>query len=332
MRDTRTPFLVCAALLYVAVVGGCSDDPPTRPWRGWPATGTYEFVQAWGDSGSGNGQFGYPWGVAVGADGNLYVTDTGNDRIEVFTGTGTYLAQWGDSGSASGQFLHPMHVAVDAGGNVYVTDYDNHRVQKFASDGTYLAQWGTYGAANGQFLQQGGVAVDGNGNVYAADVTAQTGVVLHRIQVFTSDGIFLRAWGDTCRTIAPGNATHFPWDVAVDDSGNVYVADCDNLRIRKFTGTGAYITQWGTYGYGDGQFGAPEGVAVDAGGNVYVTDVYRDRVQKFTSTGTYITQWGSLGDGDGQFCAPRGIAVDADGNVYVVDACNRRIQKWAPRR
>jgi len=91
-----------------------------------------------------------------------------------------------------------------------------------------------------------------------------------------------------------------------------------------------YLTQWGLYGSGDGQFDYPAGVATDAAGNVYVTDNHNQRIQKFTDTGTYLTQWGSYGSGDGQFNHPLGIATDAAGNVYVSDFYNNRIQKFGP--
>jgi NHL repeat-containing protein len=89
-----------------------------------------------------------------------------------------------------------------------------------------------------------------------------------------------------------------------------------------------YLTQWGSYGSGNGEFYYPLGVATDAAGDVYVTDQVNQRIQKFTSTGTYLTQWGSPGSGDGQFDHPNGITTDAAGDVYVTDYNNHRIQKF----
>ena len=82
--------------------------------------------------------------------------------------------------------------------------------------------------------------------------------------------------------------------VAVDSSGNVYVADTNNNRIQKFDSSGTFITKWGSSGTGDGQFEYPTGIAVDSSGNVYVADTDNHRIQKFDSNGTFLTKWGSL--------------------------------------
>jgi len=90
----------------------------------------------------------------------------------------------------------------------------------------------------------------------------------------------------------------------------------------------SFLTEWGTFGTGNGQFDTPSQIATDAAGNVYVADRQNNRIQKFTSTGVYITQWGSLGAGNGQFNSPSGIATNAAGEVYVADFLNNRIQKF----
>src|SRR5207247_1793188 len=109
-------------------------------------------------------------------------------------------------------------------------------------------------------------------------------------------------------------------------AGNVYVVDVANNRVQKFTGTGTYLSQWGSSGSGNGQFNAPCGVATDAAGNVYVADHSSEHDREAPAAGTYLTQWGSLGSGTGQFNPPRGVATDAAGNVYVTD--DNRVQKF----
>src|SRR5215813_5701114 len=90
----------------------------------------------------------------------------------------------------------------------------------------------------------------------------------------------------------------------------------------------AYLTQWGSYGTGVGQFAYPVGVATDLAGSVCVVDQNNQRIEKFTSAGTFVTQWGSYGSGEGQFMYPFGVATDASSNVYVLDANNRRVEKF----
>jgi streptogramin lyase len=285
----------------------------------WPPP----FLLKWGTSGTGNGEFDSPYGVAVDASGNVYVSDRFNFRVQKFDSSGTYLTQWGSFGSGDGQFKGPAGVAIDVSGNVYVVDSGNHRVQKFDSMGNFLTKWGGLGTTDGYFSQPQGVAVDTSGSVYVADWNN------HRIQKFDSTGTFLTKWG----TVGGGNGQFAqPMDVAVDAAGNLYVADRGNDRIQKFTVNGAYLGQWGTSGTGDGQFDDPYYLAVDASGNVYVADHDNHRIQKFDGGGLFQSEWGFLGSGDGLFNEPHGVAVDASGNVYVADEKNDRIQKFGPPR
>ena len=158
------------------------------------------------------------------------------------------------------------------------------------------------------------------GNLYVADSFN------HRVEKFTSAGVFLGRWGSEGSGDGEFN---LPTDIAVDGGGSVYVADGGNY-LQKFDANGTFLSRWGEHGAGDGQFNAPCGIAVDDSGNVYVADTYNHRVQKFDSNGTFLAKWGEYGSGNGQFDAPHGIAVDRVGNVYVADYYNHRVQKFAP--
>jgi DNA-binding beta-propeller fold protein YncE len=160
--------------------------------------------------------------------------------------------------------------------------------------------------------------VDLGDSVYVAD----TGN--HRIQEFTSEGVFITKWGSE----GEGN-TEFdsPYKVAVDRSGNVFVTDTDNHRVQRFTGDGVFIRQWGGWGSGNTQLAYPGGIAVDSEGLVYVSSdsnkdyliiFYTDRVQKFTGDGGFVTKWHG-------FDYPEGLTVDHEGRVYVADSGNNRI-------
>jgi streptogramin lyase len=112
--------------------------------------------------------------------------------------------------------------------------------------------------------------------------------------------------------------------IGVDSSGNVYVSDDGDHRIQKFTSTGTFLTQWGSYGTEDGQFDGPQGIAADSSGNVYVADLGNCRIQKFTYDGTFLAKWGPP-DVSMQF--PRDLAVDSSDNVYVASTGFHNIVK-----
>jgi len=132
-------------------------------------------------------------------------------------------------------------------------------------------------------------------------------------------------------------ALRFPEAVAIDASGDVYVADQLSYVVQKFTAGGEFETEWGAYGGGQGQFGPIGGLATDAAGNVYVVDSSHNRIEKFNAEGTFITAWGHRGSGLGAFNfgssqnytqPPGGGIAIAGTHVYVADSGNNRIERF----
>ncbi|MBI5095677.1 MAG: SMP-30/gluconolactonase/LRE family protein [Candidatus Hydrogenedentes bacterium] len=228
----------------------------------------------WGMPGSGDGQFSNPQGVAVDTKDKVYVADSGNNRIQVFTSSGTYLTQWGKLGPGDGQFTNPQGVAVDTSGSVYVADSGNNRIQKFSPGGAYLTQWATSGTPIG-------VAVDSSDFVYVAENP------LPVVQKFSSDGVSLAEW-QMNGSDSPG----YPIGIATDTFGAIYVSmtitdyslTVTDYRIVKLTSSGAYVTRWGLLGSGEGQFSNPQGLAVNTSGDVIVADSGNSRIQVFAPT------------------------------------------------
>lgn len=297
-----------------------------------------------------------PNGLSVDSLGNVYVADLSNHRIRKIdpTGNTTTVAGNGTPGHTNGigsttQFSHPWGVAIDSFDRIYVADSSNHRIRRMTLPGvvTTLAGSGERGFKNGigqsaKFYYVGGLAVDAAGNVYVADRGN------HRIRkvdstgkVTTFAGSGVKGYKDGLRTTAQ---FHSPEDIAFDSSGNLYVSDFHNNRIRKIDPSGnvTTIAGNGNYGYKNGvgikaEFNRPEGIAVDKKGNIYVVDRFNQRIRKIDPTGkvTTFAGSGSVGYKDGkgilaEFNYPIGIAIDRNNNVYVTDYDNHRIRKIDP--
>ncbi|MDF3038476.1 MAG: repeat containing protein [Thermomicrobiales bacterium] len=184
--------------------------------------GGYAFVTQWGNSGSDEGEFFAPEGLTASAAGELYLADTGNHRIQVFTADGDVADAWGTYGSGDGEFSYPFGVGVDADGNVYVGDRLNNRIQKLEGDGTFLDEWGELGSGDSQFNSPRGVAVSDRNKIFVADWGN------HRIQKFSADGTHLLTFG--------AGHLSFPDNVAVSDDGVVYAVP------REWMSTGMAIS------------------------------------------------------------------------------------------
>ncbi|MCP4710113.1 MAG: 6-bladed beta-propeller [Planctomycetes bacterium] len=280
----------------------------------------YEYVDQWGESGTGNSQFNEPKGIAVDADGKVFVADNYNHRVQLFGADGTFVDEFGGPGSGPGQFNRPHGIAIDTSGFVFVVDANNNRVQKFepnAISGDYDHVVDLTGGLNKPKF----VAVDEDGFVYVTD-TSNHRVVKFEYNDGTSSYDVVTHWGQQ----GSGDGEFdFPYGIAVDSDGFVYVVEHDNQRVQKFASDGTYVTQWAVTGATEG----PSGIAINAAGDILVCDSWNHRVMKYSRNGSFITEWGSgPGTGDGEFNGTSGIGIDADGYIYVSDNSNHRVQKF----
>ena len=303
-----------------------------------------------------------PSGVAVGKSGNIYFCDTNNQIVRKVTPDGIIhtiagngsIGYSGDGNAAtSAQLNNPQGISVDDSGNIYIADFSNYVIRKVDSHGmiSTVAGNGTQGisadggpATSAKLANPVGVTVDRSGNLYIADIGS------YRIQV-TPDGIINTVAGSglTGYTGDGGAAIsaelNQPSSVAVDNLGNLYIADIANNAVRKVTpaGTISTIAGTGTKGYsGDGgpaisaQLYRPSGLAVDASGNLYVLDYDNLVIREIDLTGNIKTVAGNgssgySGDGglatSAELNYPGGIALDSFNNLYIADSGNEVIRR-----
>ena len=206
--------LVAAGLGVVASVApAAADDPPVH-------------INTWGGTGSANGQFSTARGVALAPNGNVYVVDVGNSRVQYFDKYGAYLGQWGSAGGGHGQFSSAEAIAVGPDGSVFVGDAaGSGRVQKFDGDGTWVAQYTTFSAPFQSLSFPRGIAVDSAGHLFITHRGADSGDIDHMIELDTT--------GTPVTEVFPGQGGHFRNGVAVaggpDDS--MYNGDGGNRRL-----------------------------------------------------------------------------------------------------
>ncbi|MCX6808366.1 MAG: 6-bladed beta-propeller [Candidatus Berkelbacteria bacterium] len=237
----------------------------------------YTYSTGFGSSGSGDGEFTSPYSVATDQNGKIYVSDTGNNRIEVFNSNGTYSRQFGGPGSGFGLFSSPGGLAVDLAGNVYVADELNNVVQKFDASGVFVSQFGGFGSATNQFNRPMGVALDSAGNIYVADGLNQ------KIKKFDSAGAF-----DSYVWLS---GTYYPSNIAIDANDNLYVIDSFSNYVERFDLMGNFINGFGQLNNGTGDpdnFNGPGGVAFDSADHVFVADRMNCRIQEYQNDGTFI--------------------------------------------
>lgn len=218
-----------------------------------------EHISVWGEPGSDKGQLNGPSGLEFNSKDQLYIVDSRNNRVQMFTKEGGYINGWGNHGSGQGQFDLPWGITI-ADDDVYVADWNNNRVQKFSSDGEYLMSFGTPPEQGGDLRKPADVAVDSDGDVYVADWGA------NRVQIYESDGEHI------C-------SLHGDIQSPLDSKAGYYVTHRDPETVKKY----AQVDDLSPLG----KFGRPLAIEVDHEDRVIVADS-KHRLQIYRKDNAYV--------------------------------------------
>ncbi len=307
-----------------------------------------------------------PEAVACDLAGNLYICDADNNRVRKVSTDGTMSTFAGQNtlfgegyAATNAELCAPSNIATDAAGNVYVADYQNNRVRKITMSTGIITTVAGSGVAgyldgyNGDMIPAltaniyfpAAVAVDGAGNIYVCD---QGNMRIRKVDA-SSGNISTIAGDGTAGFVGEGipavySEVNYPAGIAVDGSGNIFIADEENYRIRKIDAAGIITTFAGVLipGYsGDGgaatmaKLQYPNDVAVDGLGNVYICDGGNSVIRKVDTAGVITTVAGTgvagfSGDNgpaiSAQLAYPSGVKADRNGNIFISDGDNQRVR------
>ena len=257
------------------------------------------------------------------ANSKIYVADSLNNRIQIFTLDGTWLESHGTAGSAVGQLSNPYDVNVDKDGNIWVADRGNLRVQKFDSTWTYALKLDSSGGANTTFNYPASVTTSGN-RLYVSDLNNR------RVQIFDLTGAYVA----TQAAVSVPQVQGQPRLISVI-GGKLYVPDNSFIgRVLSYFQDGTFAEVTGAVSTKAGEFMAPTEVRVQANGDLFVGDTLKCTVQKFDSSGKLLLTLGSSCVGsvqDNAFTAVKSLDVDSEGNIYVLENyTNGSFQKFSP--
>lgn len=288
----------------VLVVGTCVAGA-TAGSQATTAGPAYKVVGSWGKAGNANGQFVNAYGLATDKAGNLYVADTDNNRIQVFSAKGAFLRKWGTAGIGNGQFLSPHDVAISPDGSVWVADYRNNRLQQFDSGGGFKQAIAIGGAT--------GVGIDSDGNVFVSYIVGGTGRVGRYDKA--SDFAPAKTWG----------GVQSVGDVEVSADGSIYVADLRGAppNVKRFDSTGKLLNTIKLQMPATAGAGAQFGIGVDLDCNVWATNASQRNLARYSPTGKLL---GTATSGD---LIAVDIAVGRNGDLYASDNGTRSIVHFA---
>ena len=267
-------------------------------------------VVSFGKEGIDPGEFQSPWGVAVNEDGEIAVTDLGNNRVQVFTNDGEFLLSFGEKGSDQGQFNNPCGVTYDRDGNFLVVDRGNSRIQQFSRTGQFMRTFGARGELGGKLSRPLGISSCFNGNILVADRDNK------HVVVFSPEGRVLLK-------LNQGGLDPFH---CIYHDNRFIVSDGNGSCIKVFSEQGDFLYQFGKRGAGNGEFDRMTGLAIDKSGLLVVCDHGNNRIQLFKLDGTFCCKFRVKRTSSGDFSEPVSVAILRDGKFAVTHWNGHRVQ------
>jgi len=270
-----------------------------------------------GGVGTAPGQFQQPEGIAVDADGNLYIADTGNNRLQKLSASGQ--VQWVYAPSGTQALVQPVDVKLAPDGSVYVLN-KNYTAAKLSAAGQLISTFSLRFPGSITYDQTTGLGIDSANNLYVVSSRLQA------VQQYDAQGVYIGAFG-----ASSGSFGGLHVALALDGPGNVYVVDAFDREqsyssIRKLSASGAQLNRWGN----ESLFG--DRMRQDEAGNIYYIDQKQSRIVKINPAGQQLASFGASGQADGQFGVLTSFAVDLHGNVYSLEGYSfpPRVQKFDP--
>lgn len=265
-----------------------------------------------GEGELGTSALSYPTGITLDFLGNVFITDTGNDRVVECNLEGGFLKEIGGFGWGSGQFNRPTYITTDNGLNIYVVDAQNKRIQRLDHNLNFVTsiQIEEGGNFTGISLPEG-IAITSSGEIILSDIQGDRIIMLD--DTFKYKSSFGGFGGGT------GNLND-PLGVFVDREGNIFVADSHDNRIAVFDQFGNYIK-----GFGEKYLNIPSAVAVSQDQLVYVANTGKNSIAVFDPQGNLVLEYGNLGAGSLNLYKPTDVKFGPDGKLYVVDSGNNRV-------
>jgi streptogramin lyase len=267
-----------------------------------------------------------PRGIAIAADGSIFVADSHNNRVQHFSTDGNLINSWGtyanilDGAAPGGTFNEPWGIAIGPDDSIYVTDTWNYRIQKFSPEGEFIRMWGNYniGSSPQGLYGPRGIMVNMDGRVFVTDTGNK------RVVIYDSDGNYLNEFGSGGLDV--GNFDE-PVGIAMDNEGKIFIVDTWNRRVQVFEPDQSGLIfspliSWNINGWFGQSINNKPFITISSSGNVFVSDPEGSRILEFSAVGEFIHGWTGFNLSEDILSQPIDLKFDSMGRLWVSDAAS----------